>query len=198
MSGLDERQRIARLRAAPPHASTRHVWAAWQLFVNDPVLALHFLSLRATRGVRPALEPPALSSEGAVRDCWSLGQSQAVELVPAPHSSVAVRHRERRQRAWRQGERGINGGDPRQRGAGRLCRESPLRLRVRRYGPHVGRPAMRGTGDFVAIEGDGPAQAIGRSADRQCRACQSTRADHRAFTSCDVTALDKLSARDDQ
>ena len=97
-------------------------------------------------GVRPVFQPPALSSEGAVRGCWSLGESQAVELVPAPHSSVAVRHRERRRQARLQGDRGVNGGDPRQRGAGRSCRARPLWPCVRRYGPRSRRTARRASG----------------------------------------------------
>ena len=72
--------------------------------------------------------------------------------------------------------------------------ESPLPLRVRRYGPHVGRPARRGTGDFLANEGIGPAQANGRSVDRHTRACGGTHANQLAFTICDVTLVDKTPA----
>ena len=72
--------------------------------------------------------------------------------------------------------------------------ESPLPLRVRRYGPHVGRPARRGTGDYPANEGIGPAQANGRSADRHTRACGGTHANQLAFTICDVTLVDKTPA----
>lgn len=41
-----------------------------------------------------------------------------------------------------------------------------------------------------AIEGHGPAQAAGRSADRHSRACEDARADQSAFTICDVTPVD--------
>lgn len=73
-------------------------------------------------------------------------------LVPAPHSSVAVRHRERRDDARVQGLRGINGRGPRgpqrqrrpAREGRRLCRERPLRQGARRYGSHGWRPTKTG------------------------------------------------------
>ena len=70
---------------------------------------------------------------------------------PAPHSSVAVRNRQRRDEARAQGHRGINGRGPRVRSAARRaweavrsCRERPLRLRARRYGAQQGRPMDAG------------------------------------------------------
>lgn len=93
---------------------------------------------------------------------WSLEEGRARELMPAPHSSVAVRRRERQQRARPPGQRGINGGDPRQRGGDRLCRERPWRQRARRYGPHEGRTAEAGS-LCPANEGLGRAKVTGRS-----------------------------------
>ena len=46
--------------------------------------------------------------------CSPLGVGCAVELSSAPHSSVAVRDRERRKAARAQGHRGINGRGPRE------------------------------------------------------------------------------------
>jgi hypothetical protein len=109
------------------------------------VLSLHCLSLCITAVSGPP-SSPALSSEGAVRGSSSLGAKRAFELVPAPHSSVAVRHRERRRQARLQGDRGVNGGDPRQRGAGRSCPARPLWPCLRRYGPQSRRAARRATG----------------------------------------------------
>jgi hypothetical protein len=73
------------------------------------------------------------------------------QLVPAPHSSVAVRNRQRRTAHGCQGHRGINGRGPRLRSATqraweavRLCRERPLRSGARRYGSHQRRPTNDG------------------------------------------------------
>jgi hypothetical protein len=57
--------------------------------------------------------------------------------------------------------------------------ESSLRLRLRRYGLHVGRTARRGTGDLMASKGDGAAEAKGRSADRHHRAYEPIQSDRR-------------------
>ena len=76
----------------------------------------------------------------------------------------------------------------------RLCRERPLRLRMRRYGPHAGRPTRRGTSASLTIEGDGQAQAIGRSAGRPFRACRGGHGGQWAFTTCDVMPMDKTIA----
>ena len=46
--GVDDPGRLDRLRAARLHASSRHVWPAWQLSVIAQVLALRSLSLRMT------------------------------------------------------------------------------------------------------------------------------------------------------
>lgn len=173
---------------------TRHVWPAWQLSVNAKVRALRPLSFLAAprdRGVRPAFRPPALNSEGAVRGCWSLGESQALELVPAPHSSVAVRHRQRRLRARRQGDRGVNGGGPRQRGAGRSCRASPLRPRVRRYGPHARRSARRDTSACKRSRDTGKRRPSAGAQTAADVPALGRHADQLAFTTCDVTPMDK-------
>lgn len=63
--------------------------------------------------------------------------------------------------------------------------------------------ALRATGEARnrrphGDEGDGQAQASGRSADRQLRACCGTHASHGAFTICDVTPMDKRPAGDDE
>lgn len=100
--------------------------------------------LEFTRRSPFRLKAPALISEGAG---WAFGPSEVergVELIAAPHSSVAVRNEQRRDQARTHGHRGVNGGDPRQRGAGRLRRERPLRPRARRYRPHDGRPMQAG------------------------------------------------------
>ena len=75
-----------------------------------------------------------------------------VELIPAPHSSVAVRNQEAPRPSEGARARGINGRGPRgpkriaQAGAGRrrLCRERPLHLHARRYGSHRRRPRIAG------------------------------------------------------
>ncbi len=93
-----------------------------------------------------------------------------------------------------QGHRGVNGGDPRQRGAGRSCRARPLRPRVRRYGPHEGRTARRGHPRTACDEGHGQAQACGRSADR-ARACEGTHASNVCSSRfVHVTPVDKWPA----
>ena len=61
------------------------------------------------------------------------------------------------------------------------------------------RSAARATGEARnrrphGDEGDGQAQACGRSADRNLRACNGTHASHSAFTICDVTPMDKCAA----
>ena len=83
--------------------------------------------------------------------CSSLGEALGVEVIPAPHSSVAVRDRQRRDEARAPGHRGINGRGLRVRSeakraweAVRLCRERPLHPRARRYGSHKGERRMRG------------------------------------------------------
>ena len=97
----------------------------------------------------------------------SLGVAQGVELMSAPHSSVAVRDRERRDGARTQGQRGINGRGPLQREGGRLCRERPLCPGVRRYGSLVRRPADAGPfnmADDGYHRSEGPVSTSRRSA----------------------------------
>lgn len=93
------------------------------------------------------------------------------QLVPAPHSSVAVRNRQRRGGARLQGQRGINGRGPRLRSAAkqaweavRLCRERPLLPGARRYGSH----RRRSTNDRaqMSMRRGGSGRAQSRAAHR--------------------------------